>query len=277
MKSSVRFVTGFLSLITAFFAVSVSASCVTQDASQPEYRAVLFRGRTAKTGGTADDKGEKLQDGSPLIALTFDDGPSTRYTNRILDMLEIDGGRATFFVIGASIEKHAEAMVRAYSMGCEIGNHTFTHANLTRLSSCSINNEISKADDAIFNYLLEEPRYVRPPEGGCNHAVIAAVNKPIILWSIDTGDWRFGVTKYGNTKQNRRKVIENVMREVQDGDIILMHDLYEFTADLCEELIPELRRAGYQLVTLSELFDAFGIKPENGTVYHKANRAAPED
>jgi len=249
--------------MAAVFTPDVPASRMTQDASQ------------AADDAAANKDEETLHDGSPLIALTFDDGPSTKITNRILDLLEIYGGKATFFVIGESIEKHGEVMVRAYSMGCEIGNHTYSHKNLTRLSMDGIRAEISKADDAILDLLLEDPKYMRVPECHYNHAVKAAVRMPIILWSIDTGDWRFGVRRGANTKHNRRTIVENVLNKAQDGDIVLLHDIYSFTADLCEELIPELCEAGFKLVTVSELFSAKGIEPESGKIYRNAKKADP--
>ncbi|MCL2508129.1 MAG: polysaccharide deacetylase family protein [Oscillospiraceae bacterium] len=276
MRLTVRSILSFL-LLFSVTAPYVPASQMTRDASEPATRAVSCEEDTLSPGGrAAKDKDEKkLHDSSPLIALTFDDGPSTKFTNRILDLLEINGGKATFFVLGVNIEKHAEVMVRAYSMGCEIGNHTYSHRNLTKLSGDEIREELSKTDDLILELLLEDPKYMRVPACHYNHAVKAAVKMPIILWSIDTGDWRFGVKRGANTKQNRRRIVDNVLNKAQDGDIILMHDIYSFTADLCEELIPELRAAGFKLVTVSELFSQKGIEPKSGNVYYKAKNVDP--
>lgn len=267
--------------LTLFLLYSVSitevpASHMTNDASHTvahcsgiSATSIISTDKNSLTNKTSSSN-KKTQNSSPLIALTFDDGPSNRITDRILDILEENNSRATFFVIGTNIEKNSEVLVRAYSLGCEIGNHTYSHKNLTKLSKSDIDSEISSTNDAIFDFLLEDPKYLRVPACFYNKAVKAYVKMPIVLWSIDTHDWRYGLNKNKNTEANQQKIINEVLNKAKDGDIILMHDIYSITADACEVIIPKLCEMGFKLVTVSELFNAKGIKPENGNIYYKA-------
>ncbi|MDO4789299.1 MAG: polysaccharide deacetylase family protein [Johnsonella sp.] len=181
----------------------------------------------------------------PMIALTFDDGPSAANTNRILNSLEANGGRATFYVVGSSIHgAGADAMRRALSLGCEIGNHSYNHENLVKLSSQGVRDTIGKTSARIQETVGVAPATMRPPYGSYNSSVLNTVGMPAILWSIDTLDWKTKSTS---------GTVNHVLSNVKDGDIILMHDTYATTAAAAEILIPELIGRGYQLVTVSEL------------------------
>lgn len=204
---------------------------------------------------------------SPILALTFDDGPSTKSTERILDTLEANGAKATFFVIGRNIAGHTDTLVRAYRMGCEIGNHTYDHKKLCDLSADGIARQLEKTDEAIEGILGFRPTLVRAPCGRCGNAT-KAVDRPIILWSVDTEDWDYACNKGGNTAQNRETIIRSVTEHARDGDIILMHDIYSLTADCCAEIIPALCQKGFRLVTVSELMAQKGISMKAGTIYH---------
>lgn len=195
----------------------------------------------------------------PMVALTFDDGPYGPVTNRILAKLEENGGHATFFVVGNRVKTYASSVQRAVKDGCQIGNHTYDHKNaLTKLTPAEIQKQIHDTDVAVAYYAGSAPVIVRPVGGGVNDTVKSSVGKPMINWSIDTLDWK---------SRNASSVQLNVLDHVQDGDIILMHDLYKSTADACDMIIPELTKRGYQLVTVSELAAAKGITLENGKVY----------
>ncbi|MCI8285093.1 MAG: polysaccharide deacetylase family protein [Clostridia bacterium] len=195
---------------------------------------------------------------APMIALTFDDGPYSPVTDRILAKLAEYNGKATFFVVGNRVSTYPNSVINASNLGCEIGNHTWDHTPLTKLSPLEIAREIHDTDTAVGYYTGKFPALVRPVGGGRNEVVDASVDKPMINWSVDTKDW--------NSK-NSQKVIWSVLNNVQDGDIVLMHDLYPSTADACDVLIPELIGRGYQLVTVSELASAKGITPEPGKLY----------
>ncbi len=207
---------------------------------------------------------------APQIALTFDDGPSAASTAKILDVLEVNGAKATFFVIGRNAAENAQILRRAAAMGCEIGNHTFDHAKLTDLSDEMIRQQLTKTDEAIEKAIGVRPSLVRAPCGRCSCGVRSAIDRPIILWCIDPRDWSYGHSKANNTSANRDKVIRDATETVQDGDIILLHDIYAFTAECCETIVPKLLEKGFDLVTVSELMKSHNVELKNGETYRNA-------
>ena len=187
----------------------------------------------------------------PMVALTFDDGPS-KYTERILNSLEANGGRATFFMVGNRVASYASTVKRMADLGCETDSHTWAHTYLTNMSEGQILQSLNQTRDAIVAAGGNAPKGVRPPGGKINDAskaVLAKAGMPSIIWSVDTLDWK---------TRNAQHTIDTVLRQVQDGDIILMHDLYEQSVIAAETLIPELTRRGYQLVTVSEMAELRG-------------------
>ena len=187
--------------------------------------------------------------GKKAVALTFDDGPS-KHTARILNCLEANGAKATFFVVGPNVQKFGDTLRRAVSLGMEIGNHTVNHLNLKTLSEAEIKSEINTNADYIEAATGIRPKLVRPPYGNYTSNILAIANQPFILWSIDTLDWK---------TRDAQSTINSVLSSVKDGDIILMHDLYEPTAAAAETIIPELIKMGFDLVTVSELAQRKGI------------------
>lgn len=179
-----------------------------------------------------------------MVALTYDDGPDNNVTNGILDLLEAYGAKATFFVIGEGIEYNYEAMQRAAKMGCEIGTHTYSHIDLPTSSEEEIREEITLTDNLVKKYTGQPTKIARAPGGEIDDASGKIVNKPFFYWTIDTRDWE---------SQDAASVIEIVQTEVRDGDIILMHDIYESTLEASTTLIPWLINEGYQLVTVTDL------------------------
>ena len=182
----------------------------------------------------------------PMVALTFDDGP-TQYTSQILDLLEANGGKATFFVMGCLVGGYPDTLRRAYNMGCQIGSHTWDHPTLTSCSTEKIISELTSTDNAVQSIIGCPTSIMRPPGGAKNAAVASAVaqtGKPMILWSIDTRDWE---------NHNSQKIIETVLNNVKDGSIVLMHDRLQCTAVACQTIIPTLVAQGYQLVTVEEM------------------------
>lgn len=207
---------------------------------------------------------------SPTVALTFDDGPSAKNTHRILDVLEANGAKATFFVIGRNIAQCADALVRANRLGCEIGNHTYDHKKLSALSSEGIARQLQKTDEAVEGILGKRPSLVRAPCGCYNKSACAHVERPIILWSIDTEDWRCANKRNGPGVQDKDVIVRRVVEHAQDGDIILMHDIYSLTADCVSEIVPALIAKGFRLVTVSELMRSHDIELQAGQIYHNA-------
>lgn len=188
----------------------------------------------------------------PMVALTFDDGPNTSVTNRILDCLEANGGRATFFMVGSRVNGAADTVRRMTSLGCELGNHTYEHKYLTKLGDNGIRTSVGQTNAVIQAVSGTAPVLMRPTGGYYDQAslnTLGSMGMSAVMWSIDTLDWKH---------KNPQKTIDTVLSQVKDGDIILMHDLYGTTADAAEVLIPELKARGYQLVTVSEMAAARG-------------------
>ena len=194
----------------------------------------------------------------PMIALTFDDGPYPKVTQRIVDALLENNSRATFFQLGSRMEENEAFVLYMANEGMQIGNHTYTHVipNQYNIQQCI--SELNETKDLMNKVIGVQSYVVRTPGGAYNDALLAAINGPIILWSMDTLDWKH---------QDADRVVTQILSEVKDGDIILMHDLYETTAEACEVVIPELIKRGYQLVTVDELFYYKGIVLENHTLY----------
>lgn len=197
----------------------------------------------------------------PMIALTFDDGPNPKVTNRILDILKEYDSRATFFIVGNRLKNYPDTLQRIVNEKSELGSHTYHHRSLTLLTPNEIKKELSAVDDYLKELLGFDTATLRPPYGEVNDVVKKSVKKPMIYWSVDTEDWR---------NKDTDVIVEHVLDQVQDGDIILFHDLYETTAAAIEILVPKLIEEGYQLVTVSELFDAKEIPLENGEIYYHA-------
>ncbi|HOS18082.1 MAG TPA: polysaccharide deacetylase family protein [Clostridia bacterium] len=190
-----------------------------------------------------------VNDGGPMIALTFDDGPYPEVTAEILDVLEEYGVTATFFVLGSRVEGCEEALLRMEALGCEVGNHTWSHANLTALSAEQCVAEIESTNREIERVLGHGAAVVRPPFGYYNQTVRSAVPYPLVLWTIDTGDWRMS---------DPAELARYVLAQVKEGCVILMHDQQATTAKAMRAVIPELMGAGFRFVTVSELIDSEG-------------------
>ena len=193
----------------------------------------------------------------PMIALTFDDGPGP-YTDRLLKCLKKNHAVATFFLVGSSVGNYKSTVKSAYQMGCEIGSHSWSHPLLTRLDQTALAAQIQNTRRAIHNACGHEPTLLRPPYGAYNSTVASAAGMPLILWDVDTLDWK---------TRNVQSTIQSVMRDARDGSIVLMHDIHLPTVEAAERIIPMLRQKGYQLVTVSALAKYKKKKLQAGSVY----------
>lgn len=183
----------------------------------------------------------------PMVALTYDDGPSSTATPRILKCLQDNGGRATFFMVGKQVVKSPDVLKQMVAQGCEVANHTYDHTLMTKVSPSELANQLVATNQVVSDACGISPVLMRPCGGAKTDAgmnIAGAISMPAILWSIDTLDWK---------TRDASQTITNVLDNVKDGDIILMHDLYESTAEASETIIPELVSRGFQLVTVSEL------------------------
>ena len=195
-----------------------------------------------------------------MVALTFDDGPNAN-TSRVLDILEKYNVKATFFVLGTNIEGYEDTILRMKELGMEIGNHMYSHKLMTRLTEEEITLEIKKVDDLVFDIINRYPTLIRPSYGTSNKRMLKIIDRPVIIWDIDTLDWK---------SHNSNKIVSRIMNKVSDGDIILMHDIYSATVKAVDIVVPKLINEGYQIVSVSELFYYKNIELENGKVYGKA-------
>lgn len=213
-----------------------------------------------------------------MVAFTFDDGPGTDTTNRILDALEKYGFTATFFVIGRNINDETSAsMRRAVSLGCEIGNHTQNHnTSLNKLPIDRVNEEIEATSDAIEKATGIRPTLMRPP-GGSFSNLKGKIDYSIIHWCVDTNDWR----KKGSAgnAQAAENLADYIIDQVEGnpGAIVLMHDIYQFSAETVEIVIPKLAEMGYTVCSVSDLAEAYGEELKPGKVYFRINRVTKLD
>ncbi len=197
----------------------------------------------------------------PMIALTFDDGPRTSSTSRILDVLESVGGRATFFILGERVTAEKDMIIRGDSMGCEYGNHSWSHINLSTATEEEILDQLNKTDDALYSVIGKKSTLLRAPYAATNDTVFKVSGRPFIGWSVDTMDW---------DTRDSEAIKNEILSNADDGDIILMHDIYGDTAAAVEAAIPALVEQGFQLVTVSELMEAREIPLTSGKVYYSA-------
>lgn len=192
------------------------------------------------------------------VALTFDDGPDITFTPEILDILKQNNIRATFFIVGARAKAHPEMIKRIEHDGHAIGNHSWDHPDLDKLSNNDVTSEIQRTDNTLFYLLGYHPTFVRPPYGAADLRVIKSIGLmgcKIIDWSVDTRDW---------AGTPPAKILLNVRSEIHPGAIILQHcaggkgENLSNTVTALPQIIKELRSQGYQFVTVPELL---GISP----------------
>jgi peptidoglycan/xylan/chitin deacetylase (PgdA/CDA1 family) len=189
------------------------------------------------------------------VALTFDDGPNATTTPRILDDLERAKVPATFFVLGIQIAGHEAVLQRMHRSGHQIGNHSWGHPNLTKLTPEQLHHEVHDTQAAIVAAGLPAPTTFRPPYGAINPVVEQAVGMSIMLWNEDPKDW---------AAEKPEQVVQAVVSAARPGGIIDMHDIYETTAQALPQIIAELKARGYHFVTVSELHD---LTPESRGLY----------
>lgn len=180
----------------------------------------------------------------PKIAITFDDGPSAACTGTLLDGLRERGVKATFFLIGEYAEANPELVKRIYEEGHVIGNHTYHHVDITRLSDEEAAFEIKETDRIVFSVTGEHIRYVRPPFGSWQKDLELEMEVLPVMWSVDPLDW---------TTENVDEIVNKVVTEAEEGDIILLHDCYESSVKAALRIIDILTKEGYEFVTVDEM------------------------
>jgi peptidoglycan/xylan/chitin deacetylase (PgdA/CDA1 family) len=151
---------------------------------------------------------------SKAVALTFDDGPSTANTPQILSLLEKYNAHATFFVVGNRVEAGADLLKKEIELGCEIGNHSWDHANLSNMTMKQVNKNLNKTKKIVKKLTGYTLKLTRPPYGSISNVMRKKMDTPMILWSVDTLDWK---------SKNAKAVLKQVKKQVRDGAIILVN------------------------------------------------------
>lgn len=194
----------------------------------------------------------------PMIALTFDDGPG-EYTEELINCLVENNAKATFFMLGQNVEAYPEIAKELSDAGMELGNHSYSHPDLVTIGAEAAAQQVSNTDAALKAATGFEATVMRPPGGSFNDSVKAAINHPLIIWSIDTRDW---------ATKSEDQTYQVVMDNAQDGSVVLMHDIHEWSVKAAIRMIPDLIAKGFKLVTVSELAEAKGETLQNGAAYY---------
>lgn len=209
--------------------------------------------------GRAAAAAVQIPDG-PFVALTFDDGPRASTTAVLLDGLGQRGVHATFFVIGENVAGNEELLLRMEQEGHQIGLHTFHHRSLAQVNGADFYTEVGKLRESLSALLDREDFMLRPPYGMITPSNRARAGAPIILWSVDPEDW---------SDRDTSRQVSVILDQVQDGSIILLHDIYPSSVETALQVVDALMAQGYKFVTVEELFALRGVTPENGKEYRK--------
>ena len=180
----------------------------------------------------------------PKIAITFDDGPSSLCTPELLDGLKERDVKATFFLIGQNAEKHPDIVKRLDDEGHLIGNHTYHHVEITKVSNEEAYKEITDTNEAIYKITGKTPEYMRPPFGLWQRNLELDLEVLPVMWTIDPLDW---------TTENVDEIVNKVVTEAEENDIILLHDCYKTSVEAALKIIDTLKEKGFEFVTVDEL------------------------
>lgn len=195
-------------------------------------------GIAVQTGGKA------VKEEAPRVALTFDDGPDASCTPRLLDGLKEREIPATFFIQGKWIAGQEDLILRMHQEGHLIGNHTFDHVQLTAVSEQEALLQVVKTNNELYEITGEYPAYIRPPFGEWRDSLNCHVEMIPVLWSLDSRDW---------VLQDADQITSRVLDSVEDGDIILMHDIFDASVDAALAIADALKAKGYEFVTVDEM------------------------
>ncbi len=207
-------------------------------------RELSANGAYALLPTAAADEAKTQASDAKRVALTFDDGPHPVYTEQLLDGLKERGVQATFFLIGENAERYPDIVKRMYDEGHLIGNHTYSHIQLTSANREKFKEELVKTSKIIQDITGAEVQYVRPPYGSWDKSFESELNMFPILWNVDPRDW---------SVLNADKVAYSVVKSTGENSIILLHDCYESSVEAALMIIDELQSQGYEFVTVDKL------------------------
>ena len=208
---------------------------------------LLFLGQMYAAGGPAapvssGDEEAVIHRG--YVALTFDDGPDRECTEDLLDGLKNRGVKASFFLMGQNIEGNEDLVLRMKEEGHLVGNHSYSHLLLTKADSRAVCQAVDSTSRLIQEITGEEPQYIRPPYGEWNEELDCTLDLTPVFWTVDSLDWKL---------KDRAQIVDRVLKDVEDGDIILMHDIYLQSVEAALEIVDRLSAGGYTFVTADEL------------------------
>jgi peptidoglycan/xylan/chitin deacetylase (PgdA/CDA1 family) len=206
----------------------------------------------------------------PFIALTFDDGPNATLTPKLLDLLAARHLKATFFVVGQNAADHPEILKRAVREGHEIGNHSWSHPNLGKMSDEAVRRELQKTEDAIVAAIGKKPVLMRPPYGSITARQKKWIHDEfgyrIILWDVDPLDWK---------RPGPSVVTARILKETKAGSIVLSHDIHPPTIEAMPATFDQLMKKGFKSVTVTELLGMATPIPPKPSPSPSVSRAEP--
>ena len=214
----------------------------------------LWPKQAVTAAGLVEVEGEE----PPLIALTFDDGPRRSTTTDLLDGLALRGVKATFFLVGEMIPGNEDLVERMADEGHQIGVHTYDHRKLPALNATDFAAQIGRTRDMLAGITGMDSFFLRPPYGMVDNGVKKRAGVPIILWSIDPEDWN---------DKNVDRIVEHIVSNAQDGDIILLHDIYQTSVEAALRVVDALHEKGFLFVTVEELAGQRHVELIPGEVY----------
>lgn len=223
---------------------AVGAAAGIRDRQIEGGREMVMGDASGEEEGAESRSGVEPGEETKKIALTFDDGPHPRYTEELLDGLAERDVKATFFLLGQNIEGREEIIERMAREGHLIGNHTYYHVDITRLSQREACREILDTSEKITAITGQPVEYIRPPFGNWDKELECEVMMLPIFWSVDTLDW---------TTKNEDQIVQKVVTKIEENDIILMHDSYDSTVKAALRIVDLLQAEGYEFVTADEL------------------------
>lgn len=200
----------------------------------------------------------EMPDPAPVVALTFDDGPRTDTTAALLDGLALREVPATFFLVGECIPGNESLILRMAQDGHQVGIHTYDHVQVTELTKDDFNSQVNRTRALLTGLLGEGTFWLRPPYGIVDESVEQWADCPLILWSVDPEDW---------DDQNTDHIVRSVLSQTEDGDIILLHDIYPTSVDAALQIVDKLLEDGYLFVTVEQLMKLRGVEPVSGELY----------
>lgn len=237
-------------LLMVVFVVMAVLACIPAENinADNKYISIAWNGTAdvaeeTDAGADADPGYPKVYTYENVVALTFDDGPG-QSTEKLLDGLKERNVKATFFLVGENIEGNEDIVKRMYDEGHLIGNHTFSHVQLTAVPEAQALDEVNDTNAAIEAVTGVRPYYIRPPYGMISQCMSEEIDMQCVLWTVDPEDW--------NTS-DCNAVVRHVVKNARNGDIILMHDIFDSSVTAALEIVDRLKERGYVFVTADQL------------------------